>query len=499
MLACSASSPPAEPARPPNVLFYVIDGGGADLMSLYGYERPTTPHLEALAREAVVFDRARTNSAWTKPSTASFMTSLHHSVLGGFTKNEDRIPDDVVTMAEHFDAAGYQTAVFTTNPFAGSMSGLEAGVDHFRDRGAKLNATSSEELHEEFWSWRQASPDGPWWAHIQTTDVHEPHQPVPPYAGLYTSPERRAAFDGWWKQLHDLKIERDTVLARYQARLQAMGVDPRDFFRAQWDLYDEAMTHNDATLGAFIAQLKAQRMWEDTILIVAADHGHPAGSFSRFGRGLVDPPPPDWEGALADTWRTWVPLIVSWPGHIQQGVRIAQPVSMVDVLPTVLDLAGLPPAALQQGRSLSPLLRGTGTLPDLPIVLEQVQAHAPTGDMVGHIELIDGRWAASLEVMPDSLREQFATVDSLETAGGWRAARPHRPSTPRLLLYDIQADPHCLHNVNDQHPELVAAYTTQLEALWQEHQQLAAQLSPAAPGVAGEEQIEALRVLGYVQ
>ena len=77
------------PPTLPNILFYVIDGGGADLMSLYGYERPTTPQLEHWAQQGVVFEQARTSSAWTKPSTASFMTSLHHSVLGGFTKNED--------------------------------------------------------------------------------------------------------------------------------------------------------------------------------------------------------------------------------------------------------------------------------------------------------------------------------------------------------------------------------------------------------------------------
>ena len=487
------------PPDVPNVLLYVIDGGGADLMSLYGYHRSTTPHLETLAAQSVVFEQARVNAAWTKPSTASFMTSLHHSVLGGFTTNEDEIPAAAVTMAEHFHAAGYQTGVFTSNPFAGSMSGLQASVDVFRDHGAQLNATSSRELHAEFWEWRRDWPGGPWWAHIQTTDVHEPFQPIEPFAGSWVEPERRAAFEGWTTQLKGVSIQRDTVLAQYQARLRHLGVEPRDFFRTQWDLYDESMRHNDATLGALVAELKAAGEWERTLLIVTADHGHPAGSFSRFGRGMVEPPPPEWEGAFADSWRTWVPLVVSWPGHLPAGLRIDQPVSLLDLLPTVLELAGLPAAPVQQGRSLVPLLTGAGPLEPRPIVIEQVQAWPETGEMVGHIEIIEGDMAASLEVMPAGARDAMVVSGALTTNGGWRAARPHRAGTPALLLYDLAADPHALSNVTDGHDVRVAESTARLTGLWAEHQALAEALGGAQAGAAGAEQIDALRVLGYVE
>jgi len=485
---------------PPNVILYVIDGGGADLMGLYGYERDTTPQIDALAKEGVLFENARTNSAWTKPSTASFMTSLHHSVLGGFTKNEDRIPGDVTTMAQHFGRAGYQTAVLTSNPFAGSMSGLETGVGYFRDKGAKLNSTSSVELHQEFWDWRESQPEGPWWVHIQTTDVHEPHHPVAPFAGRYASEARRVQFEVWWKGVHQVTdIARDTVLGRYQAQLTHMGVDPKDFFRTQWDLYDETMSHNDSTLGAFVAELKERGEWENTIFVLTADHGHPAGSFSRFGRGLIEPTPADWEGALADSYRTHVPLLVTWPNHLLDGKRVAENVSLVDLLPSLLDLAGLPPAEVQQGRTWRPLLTGEGVWESRPVVLEQVQAYEPTGEMVGHIELIDGKWAASLEVLPESLRPTYEQAVSLETAGGWRAARPHRPSTPSLLLYDLEADPFCTTHVNAENPEKVAAYKARLEALWGAHQELGGRFQSIQAGVAGEAQIDALRTLGYVE
>ena len=108
----------------PNVVFYIIDGGAADYMGVYGYNRRTTPNLERLAAEGATFERAHSNSTWTKPSTASFMTSLHHSVLGGYRRDTDQIPEQAVTMAQHLHRAGYQTGVFVSNPYAAGLSGL---------------------------------------------------------------------------------------------------------------------------------------------------------------------------------------------------------------------------------------------------------------------------------------------------------------------------------------------------------------------------------------
>ena len=138
----------ARTTETPNIIFYVIDGAGADLMSLYGYNRRTTPNLERIAADGTVFNAAYSNSTWTGPSTLSFLTSLQHSVLGGLRNGRNMVPEGVLTLAEHLHRAGYQTAEFTSNPNAGSMSGLERGNDWFRDAGATSNSTSSVELHE---------------------------------------------------------------------------------------------------------------------------------------------------------------------------------------------------------------------------------------------------------------------------------------------------------------------------------------------------------------
>ena len=484
----------------PNVILYVIDGAGADLMSVYGYERPTTPRIEALASRGALFEHAHTNSAWTKPSTASFMTSLHHSVLGGFASNTDQVPTQARTMAELFHEAGYQTAVFTANPFAASLSGLQRGVDVMRDKGAHPNSASSVELHEEFWRWRDAYPGGPYWVHFQTTDVHEPHDPPPPFAGTYVSPEERQRFDGWWAHVHqDEGPEMATVLGHYRDRLQRMGVDPREFFEIQRGLYDETMTHNDHQLGLLVEELRRRGEWDNTLLVIASDHGHPAGSFSRFGRGLLDPVPDETEGALADSYRTRIPLLFIWEGRIAANTRHLARVSMLDLLPTILELTGLPPSEAAQGRSLASLLLGESDEVPEPLILDQFQTHLESGELVGHLEIVDGKWAASLEIVPAELEAEYQQSGRILTSGGWRAPRPHFAATPRLLLYDLESDPFCTRSVHAEHPDLVARYTEILEARWRAHRALAEDFSRQRETAMTPEQLRTLQALGYVQ
>jgi arylsulfatase A-like enzyme len=480
------------------VIFYVIDGAGADFMSVYGYNRRTTPNLERIAPQGAIFERAYSNAAWTKPSTASFMTSLQHSVLGGFRNPRDPIPDQVVTMAQHLHRAGYQTAVFTSNPHAGSLSDLQRGVDVFRDKGAENHSTSSVELHEDFWKWREEYPGEPFWVHFQTTDVHELQRPVAPFAGLYVAPPSRSSFFAWWRRVWDFDRgwfqDHQTVSGFYRERLEEIGVDPVAFFDAQRGLYDETMAHQDYQLGRLVERLKATGEWENTLLIVASDHGHPAGSFSRFGRELIDPPPPEWEGALFDSHRTHIPMIIVWPGHIAPGQRFRERVSMIDMLPTVLDLAGLPMPEVLQGQSLAPLLLGEEGWEQRPVIFEQLQNDSETGEFTGHIEVMDGRWGASLEIYP----ERAPGEAEVRPAGWWRAARPHRPEVPRLLLYDLWNDPYTLHSVNEEHPDLVEKYTKFLEAQWEAHLVLAQRFTPSEDSVLTPEQLETLRSLGYI-
>jgi arylsulfatase A-like enzyme len=456
----------------PNVILYVIDGGSADHMSVYGYNRRTTPNLERLAASGAVFERAYSNSSWTKISAPSFMTSLHSSVLGALQNPSDQLPPQAVTMAEHMHGSGYQTAVFISNPHAGTMSGLDRGVDVLREAGVEPNSRSSEDLQSDFWSWRRDYPGGPFWAHIQPTDVHMPWTQEAPYAGLFIDPAYQGTYLEWYKRI----AVTEGPLAERFART---GLDPVQFDYIARALYDETMAHQDAQIGRFVDRLKAEGEWDRTLFIVAADHG-------SYGAGLlpVDPAPADWGPVDLAACVSHVPLIVSWPGRIKPGLRFAETVSLIDLLPTVLELAGLPGPEVAQGRSFVPLLMGRKGWAPGPVVLDEFNIDAETGDLYGTIEVIDGRWGASLAI-------------GCPPAGAVGQHEDLRPSP--LLLFDLWNDPDCLRSLHARRPELVRSYTGFLKRRFEEHRVLARRYTRAGSSPLTATQIETLRTLGYIK
>jgi len=467
----------------PNIIFYVIDGAGADYMSVYGYNRRTTPNLERLAAEGAVFERAYSNSSWTKISTPSFMTSLQSSVLGGFGSESDPLPEQAVTMAQRLHGAGYQTAVYAANPFAGTISSLDRGADALRESWTEFSyfddrhnqSVSSTFLHGSFWRWRKAYPGEPYWVHFQTTDVHYPWKPVAPFAGLFISPELRERYNEWQRQLVEAGGGRGGD-SPDSAAFAATGISPVAHFNARRRLYDETMSHQDHQLGRLVERLKAAGEWQHTLLIVAADHGH-------WAARLSDPSSPRW-GPVLSSSVSRVPLIIVWPGRIAGGQRLSQPVSMIDMLPTILDVIGVPMPEVMQGQSLAPLLLGEEGWEPRPVILDEFYVDQETGGLGGFIEVIDGRWGASLLIGHPPQR-------------GWKVFSDGRPNP--LLLYDLWNDPMCLHSLHEERPDLVEKYTAFLEEQFEAHQALAQYFTRSGEVVLTPEQLETLRALGYIQ
>ena len=469
----------------PNVVFYVFDGGAADYMSVYGYNRRTTPTLERLASEGVVFERAYSNSSFTKPSTASFMTSLQNSVMGGLVNQTyTPVPEQAVTMAERMHRAGYQTAVFTGNPNAGTLSNLQRGVDLFREDWEDFSYTpqgnhkeSSKYLNEGFWNWREDYRSQPFWVHFQTTDMHGDFPAPPPFGGLFVTADEWESFSESFERLGEFG-----GTGPYSPAWDSTGISRTAWYSSAKGLYDEAMAHNDYRLGQLIDRLKARGEWENTLLIIGGDHSiRAAFGGADVGLGLNDSLPPRWSNPILRPTVSRVPLIFVWPGHIEGGQRIAHPVSMIDVLPTLLDLLGLPPAEIAQGQSLAPLLLGTDGWAVRPVILDEFSVAQATGKLSGVIEVVDGQWGASLEINPDP--------DTPEAR--------RRPSP--LLLYDLWNDPMALWSLHEERPDLVEHYTAFLEARWEAHQALAQQFTPGEESPLTPEQLRTLRSLGYIR
>ena len=192
-------------------------------------------------------------------------------------------------------------------------------------------------------------------------------------------------------------------------------------------------------------------------------------------------------GSMFNSHETHVPMIFVWPGRIPAGQRFTAPVSMLDMLPTILDLLDMPVPDTAMGQSLAPLLLGEGNWQPQPVVLDEFNVDSKTGEMNGLIEVIDGWWGASLEIGEGAANE---------IGGVGARTDEHRPAP--LLLYDLRNDPFTQHSLHEERPDLVEKYQDLLQSQWAKHQELRESLGEGGQVVVGQEQLEALQALGYI-
>jgi len=424
----------------PNVIIYVIDGGGADYMSAYGYPYRTTPALEALAAEGALFERAYSNASWTRPSVASLMTSLHSTVLA-FRDLSDAVPQHALTMGERFHDLGYATAVFSSNPWAGFASGLSAGLDFLSSSSVANGFTASASLNDEFERWRAEFPGTPFWAHFQSTDVHTDttSTAVRPFNDLFR----------WKASVHDRPRGPEAV--------RRTDVDQVR--------YDQAIAHTDSQIARLVRYLKRSGEWQNTLFIVTADHSIAASGAA--GRAIIRARRIR-ETPMFAPFVSHIPLIIVWSGHIESGMRVTQPVSLIDLLPSIFHLTGLPPYGQTQGTSFGAVLQGHGFVPR-PVILAQ------SDGKIGEIEIVDGRWGASMAI--DSQNEDRT----------------------RLMLFDLRLDPNCLEPVQDRWPSIANGYRRKLMDILGHHRALAKALVAHRQNVLDDQQLDRLRSLGYVR
>jgi len=246
------------------------------------------------------------------------------------------------------------------------------------------------------------------------------------------------------------------------------------------------MAHNDYQLGRLIQRLKAEGEWENTLLIVAADHSVMSAG-ADIGLVIQGTLPPRWNRPMFRPSISRIPLLFVWPGHIKGGQRFDHPVSMIDVLPTILDLVDLPMPEMMMGQSLAPLFLGREGWEPRPVIFDEFWVDRDSDILRGTIEVVDGRWGASLQVNPKPPEK-----DEDE-----EAAKRRRPVP--LLLYDLWSDYYCLNSVHDKRPDLVEKYTKFLEERWKAHLALSEHFKRASDIPLTPEQLETLRSLGYIR
>jgi arylsulfatase A-like enzyme len=427
----------------PNVVLYIIDTLRADHLGCYGYRKPTSPHIDAFAADATRFARVSAQSAWTKPSIASILTGLYPPVHGANSVS-DVLSGEVTTLAEALGASGYVTAAFVTNSVLSREYGFDQGYDHFeylKEKGGREFHQLSDVVNQSVFSWLDDRPtEKPFFVCVHTMDPHAPYTPRSPYeekfAGMVQDPR--------------VGLLRSVNALTWKNRAPTEGT-ARDLMA----LYDGEIAFNDSQFGKFVDRLKALDLYESSVIVLVADHGEEFRDHGRWQHGF----------SLFQEM-LHVPLVMRFPEGRGAGEVIRRRVAQVDIMPTVLEAAGLTPSPVIQGKSLVSSICSTGEEP----------APVPVFSFIR-----EQRW------------RDVAAITVLGQKLVWY--RNYDSPRPQVELYDLDDDPEEEHNLAKTRP-ILAGY---LKSLLKEVDLSWAGKAPAERSVMSEEMEERLRALGYLQ
>ena len=345
---CSGEEP--QPPRPKNVLLLMIDTLRADHLGAYGYHRDTSPVLDQLAAEGVLFEDVTSAAPTTFPSINSLFTSRTPDLFYRTSAEDLGIPEELTTLAESLRAAGLQTAAISPSPvvrqapsYFNPYGGFGQGFDRFDEScGYKeqhvpsyttpcVNEKAMEILEE------LTAEGNPFFFYVHYLDPHDPYVP----------PEEDRLFSAEYESKLPFINEGRT----YPLTRALFGTaDPVEFterdIQHMIDLYDDEIRGVDAAVGELLARLDSLEGLDDTLVVVIADHGE---SFLER--------PTAWQhGRSVYQSELHVPLMFRWPRGLPAGERRSEAVCSIDVMPTILDLMGLEPV---EGMAGAPLL-GSG-------------------------------------------------------------------------------------------------------------------------------------------
>lgn len=343
---------PAPALDRPNIILISIDTLRADHLGYAGYERATSPHIDRLAREGVVFSHAIASSNWTLPSHASMLTGLHparhHAVQFAFAP----LRPDRETVAESLWDIGYETGAFTGGGFV--TFGLDQGFDRFWMPAPGIaKAQSITETLARAKQWMAARPTTPFFLFLHTYAVHLPYEPPPPY-NLMFDPDYSGPYRTGFSAKDNVRVGKHPDAATVQ-RLIA--------------LYDGELCHFDAQLGELLSYVRNGGFGDRTCVVLTADHGE---EFNEHGEMFHR------RARLFDELLR-IPLVVWCPHRYAGGQVVDAPVALVDVTPTILDIAGAPLPKNSDGRSLEPALLGAPLEPAFTISEVDGSLEARTG------------------------------------------------------------------------------------------------------------------------
>jgi arylsulfatase A-like enzyme len=319
----------AHAAPRPNIIWLSVESVRADHLGCYGYARDTTPQLDRLAAESTVYERANSVTSWTLTAHASMFTGLYptaHRV----TQPKDRLADDYTTVAEVLAESGYQTAAVVAGPYLSRAHNLQQGftyvdqspIQHMKGASADITNPDMERAMFNYLR-RHRATDRPFMLFAYYWDTHSEYIPPAPFDTMFVPADA--------KPIKNVQFMPAFKLGRHISPAQLK------YLVAQ---YDGELRCTDGYIGRMFDLLRELELWENTAIIVTADHGE---EFYENGRNSHK------NTVYVESVR--VPLIIKWPGS-NPARRDDRLVSLVDLFPTVLELAGCTDPLPHSGHSL---------------------------------------------------------------------------------------------------------------------------------------------------
>jgi len=438
LLALLCACAPPKPPPPSRVVLIVIDTLRADHLGLYGYERETSPTIDEWAEQAAVFDRAVSTSPWTLPTFGSIFTGQLPAVHGAGWRLPGKrwlragLRQDLPTLTERLRDHGLATAAIVNNPFLRPRFGLARGFDSY-DYGTQRAAAK---VVDRALSWIEEQGEQPYFLFVHFMDPHMPYRP-PGWA------RGRFAADSHSPMPPMKQIRR--------RRGELTEVD-RQLYR---DLYDEEIAYLDAALGSLLEALEDDLQAGRLLVVITADHGEEFFDHDGFEHGHT---------MYQELLR--VPLLIRGPGVTPR--RYEKPVSVIDLMPTILDAVGFQGDETDDGAELErESLAGLSLWPALR----------------------DGRDLADRRLLAESMlygKPQEALID-------WPLKVVYKPVTQARHLFDLSVDPG---ETTDLAADRPAATDRLLAILDERRRSIDTKSGPEVP--LDDETRDELEALGYL-
>jgi arylsulfatase A-like enzyme len=312
----------------PNVVLIVLDTLRGDRLSCMGYDRPTTPNIDAIAAQGALYTHAFSTCFWTLPAHASLFTGFH-PMQAGATSETLHLPEQNVTLAEALAANGYRTTAYVCNSWVSKERGFSQGFESYVEMWRAANQVSEDSTANSMETlavtkvenYIRAAAGGkkPFFLFANLNGVHLPYRPAPEYVRKFVADRG-----------HDLSrvIELSQITSGWGHLAGKVQLSAEDY-KILNDLYDGEVAWADALVGRIAGAIEGAGIAENTVFIIMSDHGEHLGEHDKIDHmsTMYDP-------ALH------IPLVIRYAGAFKAGARNDDLVSIVDVAPTVLHLCG---------------------------------------------------------------------------------------------------------------------------------------------------------------